>query len=437
MAEDARALIDRAPMSRLQVVAVGITMLLLALDGFDVLSISFAAPGIAAEWGIDRAALGVVLSMELFGMAAGALAIGALADRIGRRLAILGCLAVMATGMVLCAAAGGMSLLSAYRLLTGFGIGGMLTSANSMTAEFANTRRRSLCVSLTTIGYPVGAVIGGMIAAHLLAIYNWRAIFLFGSLCSLVCIPITLLGLPESPSFLIERRKQTRLNKLLARMGHEPTALPPAAADAGRAPALADLFAPALRKTTILLALAFFLHMTTFYFILKWAPKIVVEIGYTPSSAAGVLVWANVGGAVGGGIFGLLTARIPLRALAVGTLILSTGFVALFGRSPPDLATLSMLACIAGFFGNAAMAGLYTSAARAFPTSLRATGTGLAIGIGRGGAACSPILAGALFKSGATLPAVAALLACGSLGAALLLLWMGSSVRLEESHFSN
>ncbi|MEO9132965.1 MAG: MFS transporter, partial [Sphingomonas sp.] len=87
---DPRTVIDQAPMSRLQIAAVAITVGLNALDGFDVLSISFASPGIAAEWGVERAALGIVLSMELIGMAFGSVLLGGVADRIGRRRMLLG-----------------------------------------------------------------------------------------------------------------------------------------------------------------------------------------------------------------------------------------------------------------------------------------------------------------------------------------------------------
>jgi len=120
--EDPRAIIAREPMRRAQVLAVALCVALNALDGFDVLSISFASPGIAAEWGIDRAVLGIVLSMELIGMAVGSVFIGALADRVGRRPVALGCLVVMATGMALASTAGNVQTLSAYRLLTGLGM---------------------------------------------------------------------------------------------------------------------------------------------------------------------------------------------------------------------------------------------------------------------------------------------------------------------------
>src|SRR3982751_4798763 len=148
MASNPQTMIDDRPMSAFQWRTVAIMVGLNALDGFDVLSISFASPGIAKDWGIDRAALGIVLSMELLGMSLGSLFLGSIADRIGRRATILGCLGVMAVGMMLASTADGVATLSAWRVLTGIGIGGMLAATNAAVAEASNKVRRDLAVVL-------------------------------------------------------------------------------------------------------------------------------------------------------------------------------------------------------------------------------------------------------------------------------------------------
>ncbi len=161
------------PMSRLQIAVVAITVGLNGLDSFDVLAISFASPGITSDWGIDRAALGFVLAMELIGMAIGSILLGNLADRIGRRTTMLACLVVMALGMFMATTAQDVTSLSIWRVLTGLGIGGMLAATNAVAAEFSNARRRRLCLALMVIGFPLGAVIGGAIAAQLLDGGHW------------------------------------------------------------------------------------------------------------------------------------------------------------------------------------------------------------------------------------------------------------------------
>ena len=135
MNSDPRDVIAQSPMSRLQILVVGVTIALNALDGFDILSISFASPGIATEWGMDRARLGIVLSMELIGMAIGSIVLGGVADKIGRRPTILGCLAVMSFGMLMATTVTGLVDLSIWRVVTGLGIGGMLAAINAVSAS--------------------------------------------------------------------------------------------------------------------------------------------------------------------------------------------------------------------------------------------------------------------------------------------------------------
>ena len=425
-------------MSRLQISVVCLTVLLNALDGFDVLSISFASPGIMREWGINRAALGIVLSMELIGMAFGSIFLGSVADKIGRRPTVLGCLVVMAVGMYTATTATDVYTLSAWRIVTGLGIGGMLAAINAVAAEFSNARRRHLSVSLMAIGYPLGAVFGGMVARELLKENDWRAVFYFGSAVTATLIPIVYFAVPESVHWLARKQPQgalDRINATMARMGHAAVAALPTITAEGKGTSVSDIFTGTLRRTTILVTLAYFLHITTFYFILKWIPKIVVDMGFAPSSAAGILVWTNMGGATGGAVLGLLTQRYKVIPLTVGTLLLSSVMVTLFGRSPADLQQLAFYSFWAGFCTNAGIVGLYAIIAQAFPTQLRASGTGFAIGVGRGGSVIAPILAGFLFAAGYSLPTTAMVLALGSLfGAGMLLLLKFDTDRTAEEN---
>ena len=419
-----QALIDSRPMSVFQWRTVAIMVGLNALDGFDVLSISFASPGISKAWAIDRAALGVVLSMELIGMALGSLLLGTLADRVGRRTTIIGCLCLMALGMALASSADGVVILCVWRVLTGLGIGGMLAATNAAVSEASNATRRDLAVVLMAAGYPIGAVIGGSIAASLLKTYSWPSVFVFGAVTTLFFIPIVLAWAPESVAFLMQKRPPgalDRINRTLVKMGHPRVDALPDITPAPVGIPLAKLFGRPLIAATVLLTLAYLAHIMTFYFILKWVPKIVVDMGFAPSSAAGVLVWANIGGAAGALLLGLLTARVKLLPLTIGAMALSAILVTLFGQGQSDLFYLSLIAGIAGFCTNAGVVGLYALIAKSFDTSVRATATGFVIGVGRGGSAAAPALAGLLFAAGFGLSGVATTMALGSVIALLAL----------------
>jgi benzoate transport len=421
---DPRSIIELGPMRAWQWLAVLVTVGLNAIDGFDVLSISFASPGIARSWGIDKASLGWVLSTELIGMALGSVVLGSVADRLGRRPLILGCLVAMVAGMSGAAGAGAVPTLVLFRFLTGLGIGGMLAAINALAAELANRRWRSFAMALMVIGYPLGGVLGGLAVQRILAHGDWRDIFRFGAWATAAFLPIVWWLAPESVEFLERRRPAealARINRILARFGHPPVGALGAAAAATRR-SLADIFRPQLLATTLLVTVAYFAHITTFYFLLKWVPKIVVDLGYEPRAAAGVLTWMNVGGATGGALFGLIAARVGLKRLTIVTLLGAVVMTIRFGHGAVGLGSLTAIVALAGLCNNSAIVGLYALFATVFPTHVRATGTGFAIGIGRGGAALAPVVAGYLLQAGLGLQRVALVMAMGSLVAAVVLL---------------
>jgi MFS family permease len=318
-----------------------------------------------------------------------------------------------------------------WRVFTGLGIGGMLSAINAVVAEFSNTRWRSLCISMMVIGYPLGGTFGGMIASRLLVSYEWRSVFYLGAAGTTLLLPAVFLLMPESIHWLARKQPRNalaRINAAMAKLGHRGVSALPEVHEEERKKSVGDIFSPSLATMTMLVTAAYFFHIVTFYFLLKWTPKIVADMGFPPSSAGGILTWANFGGALGGAAFGLLTARIGLRHLSIAILLLTSVAITIFGRTPADLSTMAYLAAFAGFFGNAGISGLYSIAAYAFPTHVRATGTGFVIGVGRGGAVLAPIFAGYLLDSGFGLPTVAMVMAVGSFLGAVVLLF----VRLDS-----
>lgn len=426
---DPREIIDKSAMTTMQYVIVAITVLLNAMDGFDVLAISVSGPGIRNEFGIDQAQLGFVLSMELIGMAIGSVFLGGVADKIGRRNMTLGCLAVMASGMFLATTATDVTTLSIWRVYTGLGIGGMLSTTNAVVAEFSNNKHRGLCISMMVIGYPLGGIVCGEVGKALLneGAANFRVMFMAGAILSAAMIPVCYFLLPESVHWLTRKQPDNALNRInaaLAKLGHQAVAaLPQLTADM-RKKSVLDIFSPAMVATTLLATAAYFFHIITFYYVLKWTPTIVTTMGIQASAASGVLTWANVGGALGGALFGVLSTRIGVKPLSIAILVLTMLGVAVFGRSAPEVTQLSYLAAFAGFFGNAGVSGLYTIIAYVFPTHVRATGTGFVIGVGRGGAVLSPIIAGYLLNSGSSLAQVGMIMGVFSVLGAVALLFL-------------
>jgi MFS family permease len=425
---DPRSLLATSPMSRLQILVCTVTVFLNALDGFDLLAISFATPGIMKEFEIEPSVgLGLVLAMDLWGMAVGSFLLGGVADYIGRRRAILTFLVVMSIGMYFCSRADTRENLATWRFLTGLGIGGMLAAINATAAEFSNDRMRKFWVALMTIGYPLGNILAAFIISPLLKTHSWRVVFELGAGATAAMIPVVWFCVPESVSWLCRRQPAealARINLTLERMGRATMdALPSLSAVPPKAP-LADVFKRPYLALTLLLVFAYFAHITSFYYLLKWVAPIVTKLGYSPSTIADVLFWASVGGASGGAVLGVLSLRMNLIGLTSGVLVLGMISISIFGMGQNGLGELKAIVAICGFFTNAGIVGLYTLLALAYPTHLRATGTGVVIGAGRGGAALAPVLAGYLFGHGMSLQTVSIVMGCGSLFGAFALLFV-------------
>jgi benzoate transport len=404
MNTDPRLAIRDGRMTSFQLMVVVICAVLNMVDGFDVLAMSFTAPLIAREWGVAPATLGVLLSAGLVGMGVGALFISPIADVIGRRAVVILSTVIMSVGMFASAATTGVLELWLCRFATGLGIGGVLASGNTLLAEYAPTRWRDFVISTMVIGYPVGAIVGGSIFAVLVSLYGWRSAFVFGGLASSVLLPLIFLYLPESLDFILSRRRADTLgqvNAVLRRLGRPSlAALPDLPREETDTKAVIGVFEPRFIKSTLLMVLSFFMLMFSFYFVVSWTPKNLVDLGFTVEQGIFALVLLNLGGIFGGLAFGYFARLSSARVLAPYMLLGLFVVIVAFGMLQSGLIAMMAAAFIVGFFLMGAMAGLYIIVPYVYPPKVRNTGTGLAIGIGRVGAMVGPYLAGLLIAAG-------------------------------------
>jgi MFS family permease len=437
---DPRQTLANAPMSALQILVVALTIGLNGLDGFDVLSISLSANSIAKEWALDDAVLAFVQTMELFGMVIGSIVLGGVADRYGRRLTTLWCLVVMTFGMAMVANAPNWQLLSLWRVMTGLGIGGLLASTNALAAEFSSSRRRDMNVSLMAMGYPFVAFLGGLAAAWVLGEYhNWRYIVGGGAVATALFIPLVYFFVPESVSWLCRKQPAgalERVNATLKRMGHAAIEQLPEN-PSGRKYGLSDLFSGTYVRTTVLVAAAYFLHIGTFYFLLKGTPRLGhLFFDYGVPQAAGALGWANLGGAIGGVLIGLLAMALGrwmgIKGLTIVFLLLGAVGINYFGNlkafagdsnGSVMLSDFILTVATTNLFLNGGVSGLYAIMAKVFPTHLRAVGTGFTIGMGRLGSILAVSLTGILIKAQLPFPTIAMIMSVGSV-LSCVTIWM-------------
>jgi benzoate transport len=415
MIADPRLALRHGPMTVFQIAVVVICTLLNMIDGFDVLSMSFTAPLIAREWGVSPATLGILLSAGLAGMSAGSLLLAPAADVVGRRGVVLVCIAVLSAGMFASALAPGVWTLALCRFGTGIGVGGVLASGNTLLSEYASDRRRDLAISAMVVGYSAGAIIGGSISAYLIAVFGWRAAFVFGGTVSTLLFPFALLYLPESLDFILAGRPAnalSRVNAVLRRLGKpEAAALPPASVADVSVRAVLGVFDRRFRSGTVLICTSFFMLMLSFYFVLSWTPKNMVDLGFTVSEGISGSILLNLGGIIGGLAFGYYAGRSHARRLS--PIMLGFCFLAIvaFGLLHGGLITVMAGAFVAGFFLIGSMASLYAIVPMIYPAQVRNTGTGIAIGFGRLGAVVGPYLGGLLIAQGWSRAAYYAVLA--------------------------
>ncbi len=404
-----RARIDDGPVVPLMWLVVLLGFLLNLADGIDVVAMSVTAPSVAAEWGLERGALGPLFSAALFGMAIGAAGLAPLSDKMGRRTLLVAAMFLVGLSMLAVswiASSASVTLFAMLRFISGLGIGVIFGCAPALASEFMPSRYRSLAVSMVVMGYPVGAVLAGPIANSLIPGFGWTAVFTAGGILTLLIGAVTWTLLPESPEFLAGRaghrpERHNEVNRLLARLERDAvTDLSPDVIRPSSTP-VAQILTAERRLRTLVLWAIYFMGFLTMYFMLSWIPTLFVDAGYTRSQGIEALTGFNLGAIPGILVLAVLTTRLPLVPL-LSLFFLSAGGVLVYvGLTEPSaLKSLMTLMFVGGVFLHGGFTCLYALATQAYPSDVRAAGVGWAAGLGRTGAIASPLLAAALISAG-------------------------------------
>ena len=386
-------------LTHFQLFAIGVCVCLNMLDGFDILAMSFAASGVKTDWHLADSQLGFLLSAGLVGMAIGSLLVAPWADRLGRRPIVLLSVATAGLGMVGSAATSGFVQLLTLRVLTGIGIGGTIASVAVIVSEYAPERWRSVALAIYATGYSIGATIGGALTALAVQRFGWRSAFAIGGLLSLILVPIAWRRLPESLEFLLTRRPPDalrRVNELLLAM--RQAAVSTLSDTPKGTPATPRAFL--VTRISVLTGFVFFCTMASYYFIMSWTPRLLTAAGLATNQglAGGILL--NLGGIAGCLLYTWGASRVNARRLLTVVLLATALVVGVFALSMSNRDAALWTALLVGMTANGAMAGLYAVGPLLYPTAVRATGMGTAIGIGRLGAILAPVVSGALLDKG-------------------------------------
>jgi MFS transporter, AAHS family, 4-hydroxybenzoate transporter len=425
---DVAGFIDRQPVGRFQIGVLLICAAVLFVDGFDTQAIGYVAPAVAQDWKLARGALGPVFSAGLFGLMIGALVLGPVADRIGRRRIVIVCTAVFGIGTLATVLAGDVSSLLVIRFLTGLGLGGAMPNAVALTSEFSPQRRRATMIMAMFCGFSIGAAVGGLLAAALIPAFGWRSVFVVGGVTPLLLVPYLVVRLPESVRFLaLSGRANDGVAALLARIA--PSVRHPAGTrfvvHEIRLPGIpvVHLFEGGRAWVTLALWALFFMSLLDLFLLSNWLPTVLNDLGASVSAAAVVGSMLQVGGVIGAFALGRFIDRFSFRALALIYFVAAIA-VAAIGFSGHSIALSAIAIFCAGFCIVGGQGACNALSATSYPTTIRSTGVGWALGIGRVGSIVGPLVGGIMLTrqishesvfAAAAVPALCACLAAFAL----------------------
>jgi AAHS family 4-hydroxybenzoate transporter-like MFS transporter len=435
---DVAAVIDRVPLGRLQWITIVLCGLVAILDGFDTQAIAFVAPLIARDMQLEMSAFGPVFGAGLLGLTVGALAFGPAADRWGRKPIIILSTLVFGLFALLTPAVHSLNALMIMRFLTGLGLGGAMPNIIALTSEYSPAGKRATLVTLMFCGFPLGAVLGGLISAQLMAKFGWPVVFYLGGVLPLALLPFLLLWLPESIRFLVARgtghdRPLSILRRLDPAGGYADGTRCVLPEQTAKGSPIAKLFTQGRAVGTCLLWVVFFCNLLILYFLINWLPSMLQQSGMPIERAIIATVVLNAGGIIGGLTLGRLVDRKKPFGILTSAYAAAAALVAAIALAATiSVAVLMLTIFAAGFFVIGSQYCMNALAANYYPTALRSTGVGWALGIGRIGSIIGPVVGGIMIAWSWTNAQLFAAVAMPAVLASLAVFLIGAQARTAQ-----
>jgi len=394
-------LLAKSPIGPLQRRVFVLCLMTLIIDGFDVQAMGFLIPALASAWNVEPAQFRTVLPAANFGVLIGSLLFSPIADKIGRRPVLVWATLWFAVMTLAAAFATNVTQLFWLRLIGGIGMGCIIPNATALIGEYSPVGRRVTLMMTITVGFTAGGAVAGFVARALIPQFGWQSVFLVGGVIPLVIALAMLVSLPESLQFLaVRRRRLDQVARWLKQLD------PKIRVDASTeyvanevskegVPAL-HLFRDGRSTVTILLWVVNFMNLLNLYSVSSWLPTGVNGMGYDQNTSVlvGTVLW--VGGTIG--TFGLAWAisRSGFTKILMFNYVLAAIGIALIGQPGISLVLLSVIVFVTGWCVVGGQPGMNAFAATFYPTYLRSTGVGWALGIGRVGAIVGPYIGGSM-----------------------------------------
>ena len=400
---DVAELVDRQVIGSFQVRVLLLCAAAMFVDGFDTLAIGYVAPALNAALGLKPDALALVFAAGGLGAILGGLVLAPYADRVGRKPIIVGSLVFFAIGTLLISLANTVPQLIWMRFAIGLGLGGVVPNALALTAESMPKKFRVTLVLMTWLGFSFGSAFAGPITAHILDTHSWRAVFVFGGILPIVITPLLVLMLPESVHGLMQRGADgSRIAGVLARMNprwvfREPVQFINSEKKEKGFP-VALLFRDGRARITLLLWIMFFMNLLALFFLNSWLPTVLHKAGLPQHTAIVIAALLHFGGIAGGLAIAPLCDNLNPYLVLACAYICSGTFITGIGVAGNKTMWVMAATFCAGFFTMGAQNSANAIAATRYPTAMRSSGIGWALGIGRTGQIIGPLIGGLLLS---------------------------------------
>jgi AAHS family 4-hydroxybenzoate transporter-like MFS transporter len=336
-----------------------------AFDGFDTQALGFVVPLLTKQWGVGLPAFGIVFSVGLAGMIAGAVLLAPLSDRTGRKALVVGSMILAGLPTIATALATNVEEIAVLRFIAGLGFGGITATVVSIAHEAPEAKYRPLYVTVVMCGFPLGGFLGGLIAAWSLPRHGWENLFIGLGIAALL-IAVALM-------MILENRKPE------ARKIRVPSL------------SVVVLFRHGNASATVMIWLQFLVTLIITYLVTSWLPSLIQRGGFSVSQAAFASGMLNLGAVFGGLMMGFLFSRIGQMVVVIGYVSIAA-MLAGMGFVTTDLMLILAVCFLIGFFNLGTYAANNVTVAMQYPAAMRATGVGWAQGVGRAGSILAPSL---------------------------------------------
>jgi AAHS family 4-hydroxybenzoate transporter-like MFS transporter len=389
--------ISQRPMSGFQWLMVVICFILNFNDGIDVLIVSFSSTEIIKDWGLTKVEMGYIFSAGLAGMTLGCFLIAPLADKWGRRKIFLISIGMITLGMFGVGFCYQYRLMLLFRFITGLGIGGILPTMAATAAEFSNQKYRDFNVGLVQAGWPIGAILTGLFCAKYIPIYGWHTAFLVAGCISFTMWLLVYFFMTDSLEYMLNNPKDDSLssiNRLLGRIKVAPMESLPENKKTIEKVGVRALFTPYYKSITLKIWVAAFFGFLTLYTLMSWVPSIAKDAGLPFEMATWVGIMLNIGAAIGSASVGAIGSRFGLRQTILFFMLVAFAVMQVYAFSTLTTGLIFGLVLLIGFFVQGGFNGIWPTLSRLYEASIRATGVGYTVGIGRVGAIMGPLIFG-------------------------------------------